>query len=128
MSRWALVLLCGLLLAGLADAHGGRTNSAGCHNQKSNGTYHCHNSSGSSASSRPSANSDASQVKRSSAERSKFVRNNPCPATGKTSGSCPGWHVDHIIPLACGGADKPYNMQWLTATENLKKGSMGCRY
>jgi len=23
MSRWALVLLCGLLLAGLADAHGG---------------------------------------------------------------------------------------------------------
>ncbi len=24
-------------------AHGGRTNAQGCHNQKSNGTYHCHN-------------------------------------------------------------------------------------
>lgn len=27
-----------------ADAHSGRTNSEGCHNQRSNGTYHCHGS------------------------------------------------------------------------------------
>ena len=25
-----------------ADAHSGRTNSEGCHNDRSNGTYHCH--------------------------------------------------------------------------------------
>lgn len=26
-------------------SHGGRTNSEGCHNQRSNGSYHCHNGS-----------------------------------------------------------------------------------
>lgn len=26
----------------------------------------------------------------------------------------PGYHVDHIVPLACGGADTPENMQWLS--------------
>ena len=26
----------------------------------------------------------------------------------------PGYVVDHIIPLACGGADAPSNMQWQT--------------
>jgi hypothetical protein len=25
-----------------------------------------------------------------------------------------GWVVDHIVPLACGGADSPSNMQWQT--------------
>lgn len=27
-----------------AQAHSGRTNSEGCHNNRNNGTYHCHNS------------------------------------------------------------------------------------
>ena len=26
----------------------------------------------------------------------------------------PGYEVDHIVPLARGGADTPANMQWLT--------------
>ncbi len=26
----------------------------------------------------------------------------------------PGFIVDHIVPLACGGADAPSNMQWQT--------------
>jgi hypothetical protein len=38
----------------------------------------------------------------------------PCPATGLTSGPCPGYVKDHIIPLACGGPDAPSNMQWQT--------------
>jgi hypothetical protein len=25
------------------NAHGGRTNAAGCHNDRKNGGYHCHN-------------------------------------------------------------------------------------
>jgi len=29
----------------------------------------------------------------------------------------PGYVVDHIIPLQCGGADSPANMQWLTIDE-----------
>ena len=31
------------LLVSNSFAHGGRTNSSGCHNQKSTGGYHCHN-------------------------------------------------------------------------------------
>jgi len=27
----------------------------------------------------------------------------------------PGYVIDHIVPLACGGADAPSNMQWQTA-------------
>lgn len=36
-----------------------------------------------------------------------------CPSTGKNSGSCPGWAIDHVIPLACGGCDSLENLQWL---------------
>ncbi len=33
--------------------------------------------------------------------------------TGSLNGR-PGYEVDHIVPLARGGAEKPSNMQWLT--------------
>src|SRR5688572_12555351 len=33
------------------------------------------------------------------------VENNPCPATNRTSGSCPDDVIDDIIPLKCGGSD-----------------------
>lgn len=49
---------------------------------------------------------------RSMAARRAFQRDNPCPATGKPRGACPGWVVDHIVPLCGGGADAPENMQW----------------
>lgn len=52
-------------------------------------------------------------IKRSTAARAEFVRNWPCPATGQVTGTCAGWQVDHIIPLACGGCDAKPNMQWL---------------
>lgn len=37
---WMLIFL---FISNCANAHGGRTNSQGCHNQKSTGGYHCHN-------------------------------------------------------------------------------------
>jgi 5-methylcytosine-specific restriction endonuclease McrA len=43
-----------------------------------------------------------------------FKKQHPCPSTGKTYGSCPGYTVDHVVPLKRGGADAPYNMQWQT--------------
>src|SRR6516165_979724 len=44
----------------------------------------------------------------------EFQRERPCPSTGKTSGVCPGYRKDHIKPLACGGPDKVWNLQWQT--------------
>ena len=41
-----------------------------------------------------------------------FKRDNPCPATGKATGACPGWVIDHIRPLCFQGKDEPKNMQW----------------
>jgi hypothetical protein len=55
------------------------------------------------------------KIKRSSGARAAFVRQNPCPSTGRTRGACPGYVVDHVAALACGGADHPSNMQWQSA-------------
>ena len=60
-------------------------------------------------------------ISRSSAERAKFIRHSPCPSTGLHRGSCPGWEVDHIVPLCAGGADRTSNMQWLTVSDHRKK-------
>ncbi len=37
------LLLCLLLIPSLVSAHGGRTDKYGCHNDRKNGGYHCHN-------------------------------------------------------------------------------------
>lgn len=42
-----------------------------------------------------------------------FRKIHPCPATMLFAGACPGWSIDHVISLACGGADAVWNMQWL---------------
>ena len=57
---------------------------------------------------------DNGRLQRSSTSRAQFVRANPCPATGLSSGSCPGYIVDHIVPLKRSGPDTPKNMQWQT--------------
>jgi len=54
-------------------------------------------------------------------ERAAFVKQYPCPSTGKTRGACPGYAVDHIKPLCAGGADRPSNMQWQTVKEAKQK-------
>jgi hypothetical protein len=42
------------------------------------------------------------------------MKSHPCPSTGKTYGACPGYVVDHVVPLKRGGVDAPSNMQWQT--------------
>jgi hypothetical protein len=51
---------------------------------------------------------------RDPAQRRAFQRTHPCPSTGRKSGACPGYVVDHMKPLKRGGADRPWNMQWQT--------------
>ena len=55
---------------------------------------------------------------------------NPCPVTGQSQGACTGYVIDRVIPLACGGADHPDNMRWLTLPEAKAKAKwdrIGCR-
>jgi len=49
------------------------------------------------------------------------MRLHPCPSTGKISGPCPGYVIDHVAPLKRGGADDPSNMQWQTTSEAKAK-------
>ena len=73
----------------------------------------------------------ANATERSAKQRSAFARANHCPVTHKPRGACPGYVVDHIKPLACGGADHPSNMQWQTVAEAKAKDKWerkGCRY
>ena len=51
----------------------------------------------------------------------EFKQQHPCPANGATKGRCEGYIIDHIIPLTCGGADSPENMQWQTKEESKAK-------
>jgi hypothetical protein len=49
------------------------------------------------------------------------MKSNPCPSTGKTSGACRGYVMDHVRPLACGGPDTSSNLQWQTTQEAKAK-------
>jgi hypothetical protein len=65
--------------------------------------------------------SGSSGEKRSPEARRDFMKSHPCPSTGKTSGACPGYVVDHVTPLKRGGADAPFNMQWQTIEQGKAK-------
>jgi hypothetical protein len=52
------------------------------------------------------------RIARSSTARTAFRKANPCPETGKTTGPCRGYVIDHRVPLKRGGRDHASNMQW----------------
>jgi hypothetical protein len=74
---------------------------------------------------RASAPRDAKgKIQRGDAARHAFARQ-----TGYPHGR-PGYVIDHLVPLACGGADAPSNMQWQTVAEAKAKDRVeriGCR-
>jgi hypothetical protein len=63
----------------------------------------------------------AAAGERSPALRAEFMRQQPCPSTGATRGPCPGWQVDHIEALVCGGRDELRNLQWLQVRQHREK-------
>ena len=64
---------------------------------------------------------------RSEKPRASFKYHNPCPATGKTKGTCTGYVIDHRIGLCVGGQDIPENMQWMTVEDAKKKDRWECK-
>ena len=65
------------------------------------------------------SNITEARQERSYREKAEFMRHHPCPSTGKVKVryGCKGYVIDHIDPLACGGEDKAFNMQWQTKEE-----------
>jgi hypothetical protein len=61
------------------------------------------------------------RIERSTRAKDEFKETNPCPSTGARSGGCPGYVVDHVIPLERGGPDDPSNMQWQTIDDAKAK-------
>jgi hypothetical protein len=63
----------------------------------------------------PGARNSRGRIQRSETAKEGFMRQ-----TGHPHG-WPGHVVDHRVPLACGGADAPSNMQWQTTEEAKAK-------
>jgi hypothetical protein len=57
------------------------------------------------------------RIARSEKAKDDFKHSHPCPSTGKGSGACPGYVIDHVQALKHGGADRPNNMQWETVQQ-----------
>lgn len=98
----AAALSGALLATPAALAKGG-----GAHGSYSTGTHGHHSA--------PGVHRDShGHIARSQHAKHEFEKSHPCPSTGKSSGACPGYVIDHVTPLKRGGADAPYNMQWQT--------------
>jgi hypothetical protein len=63
----------------------------------------------------------AGRIARSATAKRQFEASHLCPATSSATGPCPGYVIDHRVPLACGGVDAPSNMQWQTTAAAKEK-------
>ena len=126
MKAGCVIALVLAVLVGSADARG--HSSGGGHYS---GGYHSHSYTGSH--SRPSSDRHSSRycatcsrdshgrIARSRSAKDAFQHTHPCPSTGRTSGACPGYVIDHVTALKRGGADAPSNMQWETTADAKAK-------
>ena len=72
----------------------------------------------------PRSHPSRGRIRRSRTATDAFKRQ-----TGYPHGR-PGYVINHVVPLACGGADSPSNMQWQTIADGKAKDKWerkGCR-
>jgi hypothetical protein len=132
MRRFVAVIVASLVLAYsstplAAKGHGsGHGRSRSSDTKSSTGTKHKSTKPSETTPSRAAAarRDSHGRTKRSEAAKAEFMRQ-----TGYPHGRA-GYVIDHIKPLACGGADAPSNMQWQTIAEARAKDTterIGCR-
>jgi hypothetical protein len=107
-----LAALMALLLLG-QPSYAQHSGSRASHHSASSRTYHARSHSTRRYSG--VARDRHGRIKRSESAKRDFESR-----TGYPHGR-PGYVVDHIKPLACGGADDPSNMQWQTKAEAKAK-------
>ena len=61
----------------------------------------------------PPKRNAAGDIIRRADVRNAFRKLHACPSTGEFIGACPGWSIDHVVPLVSCGCDAVSNMQWL---------------
>jgi hypothetical protein len=94
------------IAAARSSSHSSRTSSH-THHAKSKCAYCARDSRG--------------KIKRNPEAKHAFRHSHPCRSTGRTSGACPGYVIDHVQALKHGGADSPSNMQWQTVADSKAK-------
>jgi hypothetical protein len=116
-----------------SGSHPSTHSSSSSHSHTKSGAAGSHHSSGStshSGSSTEHHNKNYAEgvprdkngrIERSEHAKDEFKKSHPCPSTNKSSGSCPGYVIDHVTPLKRGGADDPSNMQWQTTADAKAK-------
>lgn len=80
---FALAMTC---ISLQATAHGGRTNAEGCHNDRKNGGYHCHNGTASPPITRSTSSGNASSFNSSNRSSKTYYAN--CTAV-RAAGAAP---------------------------------------
>jgi hypothetical protein len=105
-------LLLGPCFADAKSSHGGSGAGQSSHGKSHAGSSPRSDGSGGHAKATGVQRDSHGRIKRSASAKHDFEKSHPCPSTGKSSGACPGYVVDHVVPLKRGGADRPGNMQW----------------
>jgi hypothetical protein len=105
LCAWPVWAPADAVARGSGSSHSSRSHSSGQHSYK--GRSH--------TKADPGVQRDShGRIKRSPVAKDHFKKSHPCPSTGKSSGACPGYVIDHVVPLKRGGNDAPENMQWQT--------------
>lgn len=109
------LLFAALLAPSLAAAKGSGGHTGGNRASGHSSSHAGSRSHGSGSRTVPGVARDShGRIARSPQARKEFKKSHPCPSTGRSSGACPGYMIDHVVPLKRGGPDRPSNMQWQT--------------